>query len=79
MAIALKMSEADRISTAEKLFEVKSRDAGRGELRGLCPYHADKSPSFGYNFKSKNKILKFFKNSVKYSIENHFLNIFKCI
>lgn len=49
MGIALvRLSEADRIAIAEKLFKVTGRE--KDELHGLCPIHDESNPSFSYNF-----------------------------
>lgn len=36
---------------AKGLFTVTHEYAQRGELAGLCPFHAERKPSFGYNYK----------------------------
>jgi putative DNA primase/helicase len=47
---AKELSLAARESIARKLFTVKEHLAGRNELHGLCPFHEDSNPSFGYNY-----------------------------
>jgi len=52
MGIARKhLSEQDLIRIAGSLFTVTSHDGQAGELRGLCPVHQEKNPSFGYNYR----------------------------
>lgn len=50
MGRAKELSAAERESIARKLFTVKEHMTGRGELHGLCPFHDDSNPSFGYNY-----------------------------
>lgn len=48
MGKAKDMNIADRERIARQLFEVKTHD--KNELRGLCPFHDETNPSFGYNY-----------------------------
>jgi putative DNA primase/helicase len=53
MGIALDhFSESERERIARSLFEVKTHDAKKGELHGLCPLHGEKNSSFSYNYRS---------------------------
>ena len=47
MGIALELSPDMREHIARDLFQVKKKFGH--ELHGLCPYHAEKEPSFSYN------------------------------
>ena len=49
MGKAKELSIAARESIARKLFTVKEHLEGSNELHGLCPFHDDSNPSFGYN------------------------------
>ena len=52
MGKALELDAAVRESIARTLFEVREHRQGSGELGGLCPFHDDAKPSFGYNYET---------------------------
>ncbi|MCB2188830.1 MAG: DNA primase [Deltaproteobacteria bacterium] len=46
------LGENRRREIAASLFKVTQHQAGRGELKGLCPIHGENNPSFSYNYKT---------------------------
>jgi len=50
MGKAEKLSTEERERIARRLFTVKEHLASKSELHGLCPFHEDSNPSFGYNY-----------------------------
>lgn len=50
MGKAKELDVSVREKVARELFTVKEHLPGRSELNGLCPFHDDSNPSFGYNY-----------------------------